>query len=188
MTTHARLPRVGGRANLQAFGRGCAAILLIAGTAACGAGTPPGIDEDPQLVRESLAAAFRQCTIETGYNPDASAGIPPNQLGPGEEDWRDCAHDAMERVVQPNMKDPAALDALIDEDEALTEAIADGVGSRDARRAALSARLQAIQANEAALYQQAVANMSAAQLLQATTFDTENERFRGDLAVMSRLL
>ena len=161
---------------------------LALATAACGTTTPPGIDEDPQALRESMAAALRQCTVDTGYNPDAQAGIPANQLGVGEEDWRDCAYDAMERVVQPNMKDPDSLDALIDEDELLTEAIEDGTATRDARRAAISGRLQAIQANEQALYQQNVSNLSAGALLDTTTSNTEYERFRNDLAAISRLL
>lgn len=163
-----------------------AASLVAAG---CGTSTPPGFDESsaPPDVRESMAAALRQCTIDYGYNPDQAGSLGPTQLGAGELDWRDCAYDALERVVEPNLQQPEALEALIEDDERLTEGIEDGTSTRAERAAVLQARLNDMQARELQLYQQNAANLGAAQALDAATSDTEYQRIRNDIASIGRM-
>lgn len=168
-----------------------ALAALVAGLAlaGCGRSVPSGYDENsPPDVRESMAAALRQCTIRYGYNPDVQANIPQNQLGAGEEDWRDCAHDALDRVLSDNLSDPDALEAFIDADEDLTEAIADGQATRAQRSAVLSGLLNNIRAREQQLYQQNVSGLSAGPLLDTTTSNVERERIRNDIESITRLL
>lgn len=178
--------------NSQAAARRAPAgafVVLAAGLllAACGSSRPagfdaPDIDEFPSGVNQAL----RECTVTYGYNPDVSAQIPDNQLAPGEEDWRDCAHDAFDDILGPNMKDPDQLDALIDEDEALTEAIAEGTATRSQRRAVLSARLNSIRAAEQA-FPTGQAVGSAGPVLSQTDVNLAFQRIRGDVEAIARL-
>lgn len=163
------------------------ALALGLGIAGCGGGTPPGIDEPASDVRESVAAALRQCTIENGYSPDSSAGLGQTQLGEGELDWRDCAYDALDRVLRPNLSEPEALDALIEDDERLTDAIEAGSGTRAERSAMLSARIESIKTREQQVREENLTTLSAGALLDATNSDTEYQRIRGDIEVITRL-
>lgn len=159
--------------------------LLLVGCA----GTPAGFDETsvPADARESMAAALRQCTIEYGYNPDTASQYGQTQLGSGEVDWRDCAHDALDRVLEPQLQDPDALDALIDDDEALTEAIEEGTATRAQRASVLQAHLANIRQRELALYQQNTGNLGAGAALDAATNTTEFQRLRNDIESIARL-
>lgn len=167
------------------FVRGLALALTI-GVAGCGGGTPPGVDEPASDVRESVAAALRQCTIDYGYSPDSSSSLGQTQLGAGELDWRDCSYDALNRVLRPNLSEPEALDALIEDDERLTEAIEDGSGTRAQRASMLAARIESIKTREQLAREQSLTTLSAGALLDATTSNTEYERIRGDINVITR--
>ena len=154
---------------IRARGMGTLAVLLGGlALAACGSSRPAGFDDpdEPQEVA-GVAQALRQCTVETGYNPDAVSQIPDTQLAAGEEDFRDCAHDAFDDILGPNMKDPDQLDAFIEEDETLTEAIAEGTATRSQRRSVLSARLNSIRTIEQA-YPTGSATGSAGPVLNQT--------------------
>jgi hypothetical protein len=157
--------------------------LLLAG---CGGGTA-GYDA-PEVSQEvaGVPQALRQCTVETGYNPDVSNQIPDTQLAPGEEDWRDCAHDAFDSILGPLMKDPDQLDALIEEDETLTEAILEGTATRSQRRQVLSARLNSIRTAEQA-FPTGQATGSAGPVLDQTDVNLSFQRIRGDVEAIARL-
>jgi hypothetical protein len=179
----ARPGRLPGIATLPALAA-LAAGLVLAG---CGSSRPGGYDApDYDEFPAGVAQALRACTVRYGYNPDVSAQIPDNQLAPGEEDWRDCAHDAFEDILGPNMKNPDQLDALIDEDEELTEAIAEGRATRSQRRAVLSARLNTIRAAEQA-YPTGQPVGSAGPVLSQTDANLAYQRIRGDIEAIARL-
>lgn len=180
----------GGHARIIGSTPGRALIVALSLVAAgCGTSTPPGYDESsaPPDVRESMAAALRQCTIDYGYNPDQAGRLGPGQLGEGEIDWRDCAYDALERVVEPNLQEPEALEALIEDDERLTEAIEEGRATRAERAAVLQARLNAIQAREQQLFQQNASTLGAAQALDVASSNAEYQRIRNDIASIGRM-
>ena len=183
-----RVPGVNGQQSRGGKSLFAASLTLAIGlgVVGCGGGTPPGVDEDAPEIRESVAAALRECTIENGYSPDSSSGLGPMQLGEGEQDWRDCAYDALDRVLRPNLNEPEALDDLIEDDERLTDAIEDGTGTRAERAAMLAARIESIKTREQLAREQNLTTLSAGALLDVTTSNTEYERIRSDINVITR--
>jgi len=167
-------------------GRKVAAGLAVA-TIVAGCGTSIPTQRDEQLTNyETMGAAMRQCTINTGYNPDLANQIPQNQLGEGEEDWRDCVYDAIDRVLAPNLVNPDPLDELIDTDELMTEGILDGTTTRAQRNQAVQARVTNIQLQEQVARQQQVQGLGAGAVLAATTINNDYDRARSDLDALAR--
>lgn len=167
-------------------GRNAAAGLALAAVVA-GCGTSIPTQRDEQLtVYETMGSAMRQCTINTGYNPELANTIPQNQLGEGEEDWRDCVYDALDRVVAPNLANPDALDDIVDTDELMTEGILDGTTTRAARTQAILARVTNIQLQERVVREQQVQGLGAGALMAATTNNSDYDRARSDLDALAR--
>jgi hypothetical protein len=88
--------------------------------------------------------ALRQCTAQTGYDPQEARALGPYELGAGEPQWRDCAYAALRMLVVPNTAFPTLYAEIIDKDKELTRGIQDRRVTRDEREAQISAMRQAI--------------------------------------------
>lgn len=140
--------------------------------------------------RQTLASAFRQCTIDYEYDPDAAGSLDVAALGDGEAEWRECAYQALGRVLQPSLSEPEALAGLIDEDRRQTQAIAAGTATRADRSAAIGARLDVMALHEEALRQEELSEMSAGDLLGALHGGSDEalQALRSDLSEVREAL
>ena len=170
-----------------------AGLLITLALAACEQGPlpPAGTELEPEgAPRQTLASALRQCTIDYEYDPEDAGGLAPDALGDGEVEWRDCAYQAFDRVLKPDLNEPEALDALIDEDRRLTGEIAAGAATRSDRSAAIGARLDVMQTHEVVLRQEEISEMSAGDLLSTLQSGTDEalDALAADLAVVREAL
>ncbi len=140
-----------GRPALTAVGALTASLLaLLVGCQSSGNSLAASNAAAAQ-VSQSLDAAFAMCTEQHGYDQVSGDALPANELGEGELAWRECAYDAVNRIARPAMRQPEALDELLDADRAMTAQIAEGAITRDERKAANATRIAEIRLQEQAL-------------------------------------
>lgn len=136
------------------FIRSLAVGALLAGLAACTSGQTAYEAKSAQAetlrqARQQLVDDLRACSARYAYDPDA-AGLPENALAPNELEWRQCAYEAARDYTAVNT--PLALDfaTLIDEDQKMTAALANGEMSRTERRERMRVLIQAVHDKELA--------------------------------------
>lgn len=97
--------------------------------------------------RQQLVDDLHACSTRYAYDPEAP-NLPENALAPDELEWRECAYDAARNYTAVNT--PLALDfaTLIDEDQKMTTALANGEMSRTERRDRLRVLIQAVHDKE----------------------------------------
>ncbi len=176
------------RHRLRAAGPALGLVLLAA---ACDPGPlpPAGTAVEPTSApRQTLASAFRQCTIDHAYDPELAGGLAPDQLGAGEAEWRECAYEVLQRLLQPSLREPEALDGLIADDRRLTGEIATGGATRTERSETMAARLEVMKTHEQVLRQEEISEMSAGDLLSILQSgrDPALEALAVDLAVVRK--
>jgi len=134
--------------------------------------------------RSALEAAWGQCTTQFGYDPAAQAALAEDQLGTGELEWRGCAYDALIAVVRPELFQPEGLDALVETDKRLTQAIANGTTTRTERLAQITAQVEAIKQQEQAVRASIAAAIDPAQDLSDLSDQREFEQMRSDMEIV----
>jgi hypothetical protein len=85
-----------------------------------------------------------QCTKRYGYDPDAGSKLGSNVLGPGEQEWRDCVYQGIEKYLIPRTLSPDLYRRAIADDRKMTEAIAKGEMTRAQRQARVQQMLEEI--------------------------------------------
>jgi ABC-type amino acid transport substrate-binding protein len=128
----------------------CALLALI--LAACASGTGSSAEE-------RFAAHLDQCTVQYGFDPDATEGVGERELAPNEREWRACAYSGVETGLIPGSAVPDAYRRLIAEDQVLTDAVAAGTITRQERRARLEELFAAIAEAEAQMRDAEAARM-----------------------------
>jgi hypothetical protein len=109
------------------------AVVIVA----CG---PASTSRDTAGSREIVTARrqlddhMAECTKRYGYDPDAGAKLGANVLGPGEQEWRDCVYQGIEKYLIPRTLSPDVYRRAIADDRRMTEAIAKGEMTRAQRR------------------------------------------------------
>ena len=103
-----------------------------------------------------MEAAFKQfdkhlanCSETFGYDPDNVANEDAFELEPGEEDWRGCAYEGVEKILVPETRSPELYKTLINSHKILTEQMKKRIVTRDERRAKIGAIVLDIQLEEA---------------------------------------
>jgi len=125
---------------------------MVAGLAilsACATSQEAPAPYNPSQIEPAIAARMTECTATYGYDPDAPI-VEEAALAPGEREWRACVYEAIQTEIIPVTRAPDAYRQLIAEDTAMTEAVAEGRLTRDARRARLDQLAAEIRAAEAA--------------------------------------
>ncbi len=136
--------------------------------------------------RAALAAALSACTADTGYDPAAALDmLGETELGADELEWRDCAYAALNAEVRPKLLEPEALDALIEDDRQLTQAIAAGSSTRSARLDRLTLRVDAIKEQEQQVRASVAAATGDAQVLTDLQAAAEFAQMRADIDMIS---
>jgi hypothetical protein len=131
------------------------AALLLAlaacasgGSSSSGAGNTAAAKADTLVdAREKLVAALTDCSSRYDYDPEAP-GLPENALAPNELEWRDCAYAAAREYTRVNTALAVDFTTLIDEDQRLTQAVADGQMTRTERRQRLQPLIEGIRQKE----------------------------------------
>ena len=132
-----------------AIARLVSAVVLVA----CGPASP---SRDAAGTREIVTARrqlddhMAECTRRYGYDPGAGSKLGSNVLGPGEQEWRDCVYQGIEKYVIPRTLSPDAYRQVIAEDRNMTEAIAKGDMTRAQRQARVKQLLEEIDRMEGA--------------------------------------
>jgi len=98
--------------------------------------------------RDQLVALLHACTKTHGYDPNNTAGLGPNQLGPNELLWRQCAYDAVRAYEKTNPALSSQYDQLINEDITMTNAVQGGAMTRAQRRERLQELIAQIEEAE----------------------------------------
>src|SRR5687768_1490803 len=81
------------------------AVMIVA----CG---PASTSRDTAGSREIVTARrqlddhMAECTKRYGYDPDAGSKLGANVLGPGEEEWRGCVYQGIEKYLIPRTLSP----------------------------------------------------------------------------------
>jgi hypothetical protein len=131
-------------ADLRNWGAMAMLALWTGASASCSTQTSGDAAKPSDAVERVLAA----CSAETGYDPDAAASLPPDQLGPNEQEWGHCVYKGVERHVLPNSAAPDLYRKLIARHRELTAAIEAKQMTRDGRRRELIPLLDEIRAAE----------------------------------------
>jgi hypothetical protein len=149
------------------------AAVLALGLSAC-AGKAPQSNPAASLsqAHDKLRSDLEACTAAHSYDPANSAGVPQNQLAPGELEWRDCAYTAARNYGRANPPMRLDYELLIVEDREMTQAIEAGTMTRSERRAKLEARLADIRAQEERQLQEAEGRTEEDQQRLATTVES----------------
>jgi len=156
-TLRGSLSRAPGRAVLTA-----ALTLLLAGCQSAPV-KPPA---------EQIDSLLTACSATFDYQPDAvEAGLGPHDLAPREREWRQCVYQSVEREMLPSVLLADRLRELVAGDRAMTDEIAAGTLTRDARREQNLARLDAFFRDEKAARQEQLARMQ-------TTMEQDARRMR----------
>ena len=104
-----------------------------------------------------MEAAYRQfdmhladCTKKFGYDPDkVPANLGDYEIAPGEDEWRACAYEGVEKTLMPKTRSPALYESLINTHKILTEQMQRQLVSRKERRAKIEELIANIQLEEA---------------------------------------
>lgn len=137
-------------------------ILLGLSLLACTAGETRTEDQEPAPARLQtgtdiyMEAAFKQfdkylanCSKTFGYDPDNVADEGAFELEPGEEDWRGCAYEGVQKILVPKTRSPELYETLVNSHKILTEQMKKRIVTRGERRAKIGAIVLDIQLEEA---------------------------------------
>jgi hypothetical protein len=130
-----------------------AALVSAVVIVACGpAGTSKDTAGTRQIVtaRRQLDDHMAECTKRYGYDPDAGSKLGANVLGPGEQEWRGCVYQGIEKYLIPRTLSPDVYRRAIAEDRKMTAAIAKGEMTRAQRQARVQQMLEEIDRMEEA--------------------------------------
>lgn len=102
----------------------------------------------PASFTQTIEAGMKSCAKRIGYDPDAP--IDETSLGENERPWRACVYEVIEDKIFPTTRIPDRYRMLIAEDQAMTDAIQEGLLMRSQRRSRLQQLADEISAAEAA--------------------------------------
>ena len=96
------------------------------------------------MARRQLDDHMTECTKRYGYDPDAGSKLGANVLGPGEQEWRGCVYQGIEKYLIPRTLSPDVYRRAMAEDRKMTAAITKSEMTRAQRQARVQQMLEEI--------------------------------------------